>query len=49
MPASIRTRSLVGIDDIATLSRELDAALDEHDPIAGAYTLEVTSPGRIDR
>jgi ribosome maturation factor RimP len=36
---------LVGIDDIATLSRELDAALDEHDPIAGAYTLEVTSPG----
>lgn len=36
---------LVGIDDIATLSRELEAALDEHDPIAGGYTLEVTSPG----
>lgn len=35
----------VGIDDVATLSRELEAALDEHDPIAGGYTLEVTSPG----
>lgn len=35
----------VGIDDIATLSRELEAALDDHDPIAGGYTLEVTSPG----
>lgn len=36
---------LVGIDDIATLSRELETALDEHDPIAGGYLLEVTSPG----
>ena len=36
---------LVGIDDIAALSRDLEEALDEHDPIAGGYTLEVTSPG----
>ncbi len=36
---------LVGIEDIAALSRELEAVLDEHDPIAGGYTLEVTSPG----
>lgn len=35
----------VGIEDVATLSRELEAALDEQDPIAGGYTLEVTSPG----
>jgi len=36
---------LVGIDDIAALSRDLEVVLDEHDPIAGGYTLEVTSPG----
>jgi len=36
---------LVGIEDVAALSRDVEAALDEHDPIAGAYTLEVTSPG----
>jgi ribosome maturation factor RimP len=33
------------IDTIAHLSRKLGKALDEHDPIAGGYTLEVTSPG----
>ena len=35
----------VDVDTIATLSRELDAALDDADPIPGRYTLEVTSPG----
>jgi ribosome maturation factor RimP len=35
----------IGIDDIAVLSRELDEAVDREDPIPGAYTLEVTSPG----
>lgn len=36
----------VDLDDIARLSREAAAALDEHeDLLAGAYTLEVTSPG----
>lgn len=33
------------IDTIAHLSRKLGKVLDEHDPIAGGYTLEVTSPG----
>ena len=43
--ADLDPEVLVGIDDIATISRELEAALDEHDPIAGGYLLEVTSPG----
>jgi ribosome maturation factor RimP len=36
------------IDTIAELSRRAGALLDELDPIAGAYVLEVTSPG-VDR
>ncbi|WP_164996659.1 ribosome maturation factor RimP [Actinomyces minihominis] len=32
-------------DQVASLAREFSRALDEHDPIEGAYTLEVTSPG----
>jgi ribosome maturation factor RimP len=36
------------VDDCATLSRAVSAVLDVEDPIAGAYTLEVSSPG-IDR
>jgi ribosome maturation factor RimP len=35
----------VGLVDIAQLTREISRALDEHDPISGRYTLEVTSPG----
>lgn len=36
----------VGLDDIATISRAVATELDAHeDLIAGAYTLEVTSPG----
>jgi ribosome maturation factor RimP len=39
----------VGLDDIATLSRRVAAALDEQDAVLGGpYTLEVTSPG-VDR
>lgn len=39
----------VGLDDIATASRAVAAALDERDDLlAGSYTLEVTSPG-VDR
>lgn len=34
--------------DCASLSRALSAALEEDDPVEGAYTLEVSSPG-IDR
>lgn len=35
----------VDIDAIAQLSRAVSRALDEHDPIAGHYTLEVSTPG----
>jgi ribosome maturation factor RimP len=36
------------VEDCATASRTISALLDVEDPIAGAYTLEVASPG-IDR
>ena len=36
------------VDDCAALSRTISALLDVEDPIASAYTLEVSSPG-IDR
>ncbi|MEX2518893.1 MAG: ribosome maturation factor RimP [Paracoccaceae bacterium] len=36
------------VEDCARLSRRLSAVLDVEDPIAGEYTLEVSSPG-IDR
>ncbi len=36
------------VDDCAAVSRAVSAVLDEKDPIAGEYTLEVSSPG-IDR
>lgn len=36
------------VDDCAEISRAISAVLDVHDPIAGAYTLEVSSPG-LDR
>lgn len=32
-------------DQVASLAREFSLALDKDDPIDGAYTLEVTSPG----
>ena len=35
----------VDIDAIASATRVLSRALDEHDPINGHYTLEVSSPG----
>jgi ribosome maturation factor RimP len=35
-------------DDCAEISRSVSALLDVADPIAGAYTLEISSPG-IDR
>lgn len=43
-----RPDKTMSADDCARLSRALSAALDEADPIPGAYTLEVSSPG-IDR
>ena len=38
----------VSVDDCATVSRELSAALDVEDLVPTAYTLEVSSPG-LDR
>ena len=38
----------VGIEDCATVSRELSTILDVDDPLDRTYTLEVTSPG-LDR
>ncbi|HTV87987.1 MAG TPA: ribosome maturation factor RimP [Stellaceae bacterium] len=38
----------MSVDDCAEISRQLSALLDVADPIAGAYTLEISSPG-IDR
>lgn len=38
----------VTIEDCEAVSRELSAVLDVNDPIAGHYTLEVSSPG-LDR
>jgi ribosome maturation factor RimP len=38
----------VTVDDCADVSRQLSAILDVEDPIVGAYSLEVSSPG-LDR
>lgn len=35
----------VDLDVLAGLTRAISLALDEHDPIPGRYTLEVSSPG----
>ncbi len=35
----------VDIDTLAEATREISAALDESEPVAGSYTLEVSSPG----
>ncbi|MBF0373727.1 MAG: ribosome maturation factor RimP [Alphaproteobacteria bacterium] len=41
-------RTPMRVEDCADISRAISAILDVEDPIAGAYTLEVSSPG-IDR
>ena len=38
----------IGLDELQSVSEEVSAILDAEDPIAGAYTLEVSSPG-LDR
>ena len=35
----------IDLDTIASITRALNARLDEEEPISGSYTLEVTSPG----
>ncbi len=46
--AERRDEAAMTVDDCALISRSISALLDVADPIAGAYTLEVSSPG-IDR
>jgi ribosome maturation factor RimP len=46
--AERRDAAPMTVDDCAEISRSVSALLDVADPIAGAYTLEVSSPG-IDR
>lgn len=43
-----RNDGTIAIEDCVEISRQLSPLLDAHDPIAGKYTLEVSSPG-IDR
>ncbi len=46
--AERQDEEMMVVDDCADLSRAISAVLDVEDPISGAYTLEVSSPG-IDR
>ena len=46
--AERKDRRPMSVEDCADISRALSAILDVEDPIQGAYTLEVSSPG-IDR
>lgn len=39
----------IGLDDCEAISRTVSAILDVEDPIQGAYTLEVSSPGSTGR
>jgi ribosome maturation factor RimP len=43
-----RPDGTITVEDCADISRQLSPLLDAHDPIAGHYTLEISSPG-IDR
>lgn len=45
---SVPGRGGVSVDDCATVSRALEAWLDEHEELPERYTLEVSSPG-VDR
>src|SRR5690242_15448634 len=46
--AERRDEAPMTVEDCADISRSVSALLDVEDPIAGAYTLEVSSPG-LDR
>ena len=35
----------MGVEELSQLSRSVSGVLDEHDPIPGRYTLEVSTPG----
>lgn len=38
----------IGLDDCTRVNRQVEALLDVHEPLAGSYQLEVSSPG-LDR
>lgn len=42
---ALTRRGGIDLDTLTSVSRRLNAVLDEEDPISGSYTLEVTSPG----
>lgn len=44
-PAADYRESGIGVEDCERVSREVSALLDVEDPMPGAYTLEVSSPG----
>ncbi|HTT80823.1 MAG TPA: ribosome maturation factor RimP [Stellaceae bacterium] len=46
--AERRDEAPMSVEDCVEISRQISALLDVADPIAGAYTLEVSSPG-VDR
>lgn len=46
--ADRKDEAAMTVDDCAAISREVSALLDVEDPVQGAYSLEVSSPG-IDR
>jgi len=41
----VQSENPLGVDELSLLSRTVAMVLDEHDPIAGRYTLEVSTPG----
>jgi len=41
----IESENGISVDDCATVSEQVSSVLDVEDPIAGEYTLEVSSPG----
>ena len=43
--AERRDRKAMTVEDCETISRAISAKLDVEDPLPGAYTLEVSSPG----
>jgi ribosome maturation factor RimP len=44
----VDTAQGISLDELSHLNRAIGAVLDEHEPISGRYTLEVSSPG-LDR
>jgi ribosome maturation factor RimP len=41
----VQSENALGVEELSLLSRTVSVVLDEHDPIPGRYTLEVSTPG----